>query len=325
MIRLRHADEWIGLLVIAAVLLFLGSVLQAGLLRDWFRPIAKLRIVLPEAGVGGLSVGADVQVLGIRQGTVRRIVINPGQIYAEAEIDDQARVFVRRDSKAVIRRLFGVAGAAYVEIERGKGPELDWSYAVIDAVTERAPTEDVGAVIDQVREKIIPILDDIGRFSHDWAAVAERIDKGEGTLGRLVNDERLARDLEAAVAEARSDVTNITRIIAELEAAVGDVKGLTESAKAREGGVPELLQRANRALAALQDTLRDIEKATARLPALTQNLASGTENLPSLLTQLQQTARQLELLAAQLRGSWLLGGGPPPPERVPLPTTQVRP
>src|SRR5258706_2740015 len=68
MIRLRHADEWVGLLVVAAVAAFLGAILHAGVLRDWFRPVSHLRIVLPEAGVAGLSVGADVEVLGTHAG-----------------------------------------------------------------------------------------------------------------------------------------------------------------------------------------------------------------------------------------------------------------
>ena len=77
MIRLHHADEWVGLLVVVAVVLFLGVILHAGLLRDWFRPVSHLRIVLPEAGVAGLSVGADVEILGTQAGTLRRIVISP--------------------------------------------------------------------------------------------------------------------------------------------------------------------------------------------------------------------------------------------------------
>ena len=92
MIQLRHADEWVGLLVVAAVAAFLGAILHAGVLRDWFRPVSYLRIVLPEAGVAGLSVGADVEVLGTHAGMIWRVVISPNQqMYSEAEIDDQAR------------------------------------------------------------------------------------------------------------------------------------------------------------------------------------------------------------------------------------------
>ena len=70
MIRLRHTDEWVGALVIAAVALLLIAALQAGVLRDWFKPTAELRLVLPAAGVGGLEVGADVEILGTRAGRV---------------------------------------------------------------------------------------------------------------------------------------------------------------------------------------------------------------------------------------------------------------
>jgi phospholipid/cholesterol/gamma-HCH transport system substrate-binding protein len=62
-----------------------------------------------------------------------------------------------------------VAGAAYLDLTRGTKEPLDWTYAVVNATTERAPTETVGAVIDEVRAKVFPILDDLGRSSHSLA------------------------------------------------------------------------------------------------------------------------------------------------------------
>ena len=313
MIRLRHADEWVGLVVIAAVVLFLGVVLQAGVLRDWFRPTSTLRIVLPEAGVAGLSQGADVQVLGTKAGTVRSIVISPNQqMYALAEIDNQARTFIRRDSHAVIRKSFGVAGAAFLDISRGTGPELDWRYAVINATTERDPTESVGAMIDQVREKVFPILDDAGRVTHSLADTVERIDKGEGTVGILLKDEKIARNLETSTEQLRA----VTR----------DVGAIVASAKTGDSSVPVLLKRTDETLASLQTTMKDLSKGAERVPQITRNVEGGTENLASVLTQMQQTAHELELLLTQLRGLWLLGGGGAPAEEpTRLPATQVTP
>jgi ABC-type transporter Mla subunit MlaD len=120
--RLRHADEWVGVLVLLGVAAFVAAVLHAGVLSNWFQPVSRLRILLPEAGVAGLSAGAEVEVLGIRAGTVRRIVIDPQQrMHADVDIDDQARAFIRRDSLAVVRRRFSVAGAAFIDISRGHG------------------------------------------------------------------------------------------------------------------------------------------------------------------------------------------------------------
>jgi phospholipid/cholesterol/gamma-HCH transport system substrate-binding protein len=289
--------------------------------------VSDLRIVLPETGVAGLSVGADVEVLGTHAGVIRRVVISPNhQMYAEAEIDDQARAFIRRDSQGTIRRRYGVAGAAYVDVSRGKGAELDWSYAVIEAVTERDPTESIGALIDQARQKIFPILDDAGRSTKALADVMEHMQKGEGDVGRLLTDETMVRDIEVIVAKASGIVSDLGQLVSELQLAAGNVKNLSQGINARDGGVPGLLHRADATLATLQQSMRDLALATQRAPQIVRSVELGARDLPGLLTQTQQTARQLEELAIQLRGLWLLGGGEkPPPQSMRLPTHEVRP
>jgi phospholipid/cholesterol/gamma-HCH transport system substrate-binding protein len=327
MIRLRHADEWVGLLVVLAGLLFLGVVFQAGVLRDWFKPTVTLRIILPEAGVAGLAVGADVEVLGTKAGTIRRIVINPNQqMYAEAELDDQAKAFIRRDSQAVIKRRFGIAGASFVELSRGTERELDWSYAVVKGVTERDPTESIGAILDQVREKVFPILDDAGRMMRSLATVAERIEGGEGNIGKLLANDDLMKEVEGMAGDARAAVAGMTRILGQLEIAARDVAALTRAAGSRDEGVPALLRRTDRLLASLEGPIKDLGGASQHLPQIARNLEGSTQNLPVLLTQVQLTAQELERLLVQLRGSFLLGGGGPrAPDPPRLPPTQVRP
>jgi phospholipid/cholesterol/gamma-HCH transport system substrate-binding protein len=298
---LRTADEWIGLLVVLAVVIFVGALLRAGVLHDWFRTVSTLRIILPEAGVAGLAVGADVEILGTKAGTVRRIVLNPNEVmYAEAVIEDQARVFVRRDSKAVLRRRFGVAGAAFIDITRGKGATIDWTFAVLQGESERAPTENVGALVDQVREKVFPILDDAGRTMRALAATMERIEKGQGNVGRLLADEQMARDIEATVAQLRAAAAELGRVSK-------DLAELTRSAGAPDG-VPSILRRADQALATLQGALRNVARATQSAPKITRNIESSTASLPTVLIQTQQTTRELEELLAQLRQHWLLRG-----------------
>jgi phospholipid/cholesterol/gamma-HCH transport system substrate-binding protein len=329
MIRSRYMDEWVGLVVVASVVVFLGVALQAGVLRDWFKPVSTLRILLPETGVAGLSVGSDVEVLGTRAGRITRIVIDPSQqMHAEAEIDEQATASIRRDSKAVIRKRFGIAGAAYVEIQGREGPELDWNYAVIQAETERAPTETVGALIDEVRAKVFPMLDDAGRAMDSLAVTMDRVKRGEGNIGRLLSDETLVRSLEKTAAEAQAAAGDVRRIIAQLEPAVGEVNELTRTVNAPDGGVPELLRRADRALTQMQAAMDDLSQAAERTPQIAVNIENATETLPSLLTQAQQTARELEQALAQLRQSWLFGGSNAEADDqapVRLSPTEVRP
>lgn len=323
--RRLAGDEWIGLVVLVALVLFLGAVLQAGVLREWLQPSARLRVLLPDEGIGGLAVGAELEVLGTRAGTVRRIVINPAsRLYAEVQLDEQAKPFIRRDSVATIRKRFGVAGAAYLDVARGTGAPLDWSFAVIEANSERAPTETVGAIIDEARGRIFPILDDLGRAAHSLAAAAARVEAGGGPLGRLLNDGQMGGQMEAVMTDARALLDTLRRIAGGVENVVADGARITGSLSGQQG-IPALLRRADGALADLQRVTRELARAAPR----TQNILRGAEesinNVPPLLLQAQATTRELEAMIAQLRGLWLLGGGGPLPERDRVPAERIRP
>lgn len=320
MIRFRHTDEWVGLLVIAAIVVFFAAVLEAGVLRAWFQPTAELRILLPASGVGGLVPGAEVQLLGTRAGTVTRVVLNPDQpLYAEADIDRQAEPFIRRDSTAVIRRTFGVAGAAFLDISRGTGPPMDWHYAVISARTETGPADTLTAILAEVRQKVFPVLDDAKRTMDALAALTTGLNQGRGTVGQLLTNDRLVR-------EAEQQIASLAPVIAKLNDAAGKIDALAARAASDKEGAPELISRANALLANLQSATRELALAAPQLPVIVHNLQGATANLPAFLTQTQATAADLQRLVTQLRGLWLLGGGgPPAPAPGRLPASQIRP
>jgi phospholipid/cholesterol/gamma-HCH transport system substrate-binding protein len=329
-------DEIVGAVVLACFVVFIGVLINAGLLKNWFQPSFSLRILLPDEGVSGLAAGAEVQVLGTRAGEVRQIVIDPNQrMHAVARIDDQMRPFIRRDSVVSIRRQFGVAGAAYIDISRGTGAELDWSYAVIAATSERAPTDTLGQMIDELRAKIMPLLDEVQKAVVAFTAVAHRavdpkgpleqtlssaqqmvasaadiarkVESGEGVAGRLIANDKLANDLEASLISVRE-------MAAQLERTSKDPK------------IAQILVKTDSILASLQATTRNLAAAT---PRITQNVAMTTDALPTTLLQAQVTAHELELLLNQLRHLWLLGGSgsdtaaAPPSRRAPA--VEVRP
>ena len=312
--QLRHTDEWVGLLVVTAVLLFVGAVLEAGVLRDWFRPVASLRIVLPQEGVGGLAAGADIEVLGIHAGALRRIVLNPDQqIYAVADIDEQAKAFIRRDSHAVIRRRFGVVGAAYVDISRGVGVPLDWSYAVVDASTERAPTDTLSGIIDELREKIVPVLDDTRRTMDAVAVIAEDLRQGRGTVGRLLSDDAMARNAERTVEAVRGQVAALAPVIAKLDDAAKQANALLEAAASDREGVPSLIRRSDAVLQSVQSIADDLRQGRGTIGRLlsddslarqaeqmVETMRQEVASLAPLTAKLDEAAKQMVALLATL-------------------------
>jgi len=324
-------NQAVGAVVLICAALFVGALVNAGLLKEWFQTSLTLRIVLPEAGVSGLAQGAEVQIMGTRAGEIRRIVIDPSQrMHAEARIDSQMRPFLRRDSQVVIRRQFGIAGAAFLDISRGTGPDLDWGFAVLTATTDRAPTDSIGQVIDEVHARVLPILDELQKVianantlvdpagplrqtMQSAATMVQRIERGEGSIGKLLADDKMVSDVQSALASAQSAVAHANSLLAELEKTSKDAR------------LPSILQRTDGILASLQVVARNLAAASPKFGQVTSSVASTTESIPALLLQTETTARELELLLGQLRRSWLLGGTAAPPAGRRAPAGEVRP
>ncbi|WP_439576889.1 MlaD family protein [Elioraea sp.] len=317
--RIPHVNEAVGGLVLAALAVLIAAVLQAGVLGPLLRPALTLRVILPPEGTAGLSAGASVEVLGTRAGQVRRIVIDPRQqLYADVRLDQGMDVFVRRDSRVFIRRQFGVAGAAFLEISRGIGEPLDWDFAVLEVTREQAPTESLGELIDDLRNRLVPVFEDVGRITRAAAEITETLARGQGSVGRLLTDDTLVRELETAAAQ-------LDRTLAETTLVVADVRGAVRSAGLATEGLPRLLETAERALANVETATRDLARASPEAPRLARDAAAAGATLPGLLTQVQQATAELDRLLVALRTHPLIGGGRAPEELPRVPAREVRP
>jgi phospholipid/cholesterol/gamma-HCH transport system substrate-binding protein len=222
-----------------------------------------------------------------------------------------------------------VAGASYLELTRGSGEPLDWEYAVLTATAERAPTDTVSALITEIQSKVVPLIEDAQVAMHTLTALAVglqdpngnlqrlltdlhtmtgRLERGEGAVGRLLNNETLARDLETFLDQTRADMRRLGPALSAVDTAARNITALTTALNKSSGSLPQLTQRLQATLASLQEVLTDLRRTTPELPRLTKGLANTTESLPLLMVQAEQTLDNLDKLLRQLRTHWLLGG-----------------
>ncbi|GAL97317.1 ABC transporter periplasmic protein [Acetobacter tropicalis NRIC 0312] len=304
LISLRYADEWVGFLVLLSVVLFAGAVVEAGVLRDWLTPPATLRVTLPAGGVGGLTVGGDVQLLGAHAGTIRSVKLNPsGDMYAIVDLDPQAKPFIRRDSTAVIRKQFIVTGAAYLELNKGHGDPMDWSYAVISATPAPNPADMITATLNDIQAQIMPAIASARHMMVQLDATITDMHAGKGTVGQLMTNDELIRQAQAAA-------VSLNTVIDRLKPIEKQISGVMNKTDATMGN--------------LRSASKDLKGATPHLPAIAGNMEASTADLPALLAQAQTTLYGLEKLTDQLRGMWLLGGSKVE-KKTRLAPRQVRP
>ena len=329
--RFRYVSRRVGALVLIAFGIFVIALLQAGVLRDLFKSTLSLRVILPDSGLAGLNEGAAVEILGTDAGDIREIVIDPEQkFHAVVEIEEAMEPFVRRDSKVFIRKQFGIAGAAFLEITRGQGEPLDWDYAVLTAEAGQAPTESMGEILEDVRAKVLPIVDDVQRtigaagdliaqlqapdgqlqtILADLGKVTTRLAAGEGTVGRLLAEDTLVRELETTLAAVNQQLGRLDGIVADFEATSGEVAAMSRALGAQSDKLPAMIESASAALAAFSQVMAEVERAMPEITGLVRETSSASVALPTLLTQTQRTMAELRQLLVQLQGVWLFGGG----------------
>lgn len=326
----RYANQLVGVFVLLTVLVFSVAFMFSGRVRQWIDPGARLKVILPSDGLFGLAEGAAVEILGTRAGQVRRIVIDPRQqIYADVQIQGNMKPFVRKDSTAVIRKRFGVAGDSFLYISRGFAAPLDWEFAVLTATADRAPTESVGEILDELRSKIFPMLDDFqltirallavvkdmqdprGNLQQLLAnanTIAGKISKGEGLLGRLLFEEKMVDDIERLVVQLNDNLDRLGSIFDDLEVTVQHVSRISARIGEQAENLPEITRDLKDVLSSVQAVMKDLSRTTPRLPGIAESVGQAADSVPVLLLQTQQVMEELELLIKQLQSNWLLGG-----------------
>ena len=335
----RYANQLVGVIALLTVLMFAVSFMFSGRVRQWLNPGARLKVILPSAGLFGLSEGAVVEILGTKAGQVRRIVIDPQQqMYADVQIQNNMKGFVRSDSSAVIRKRFGVAGDSFLDISRGFKAPLDWEYAVITATADRAPTESVGELLEELRSKIFPMIDDtqsvisallevvkqiqnpqgdLQQFLGNINTISGKISRGEGLAGRLLFEEKLVDDIEQMVVLLKNSMQRLDPLLDNLETTSGNVSQISTRINEQTGDLPEIIRSLKEALVSVQGVMNDLSRATPQLPRIAANVGQATDSLPVLLLQTQQVMAELELLIKQLQSNWLLGGSAPGTQQAP--------
>jgi phospholipid/cholesterol/gamma-HCH transport system substrate-binding protein len=156
--------------------------------------------------VSGLQNGAPVRVGGIIEGSVRTIKLptNPNQkVIVVMQLAKATRQVIKKDSVGAIHSE-GLVGAEYVEISFGSEdapPVKDG-----DTIGSEPPID-----FSDLLKKTNAILDSTGSLTTNMNLVAEnlgsittKIKGGQGSLGALVNDKSMYKELYATTTQAQA-------------------------------------------------------------------------------------------------------------------------
>jgi phospholipid/cholesterol/gamma-HCH transport system substrate-binding protein len=225
---------------------------------------------------------------------------------------------------ATIRKTFGIAGDAYIEISRGVGAPLPATGAVIESSADRVPTEMLSDLIVQLRDEAVPTMKQgrvtMAEYQHLAAElrnpdgrlqqmlahverIGQSVERGDGLAGKIFMDPQMARQGQTALAKVNVSLDQIDAVLKDTRAAATSLATLSET-QARE--LPELTRELKQTLAEAQTVLKDIGRTTERLPASVDTLDQTLKTLPALSVQTQETMRQIQRLVEAAEKHWLI-------------------
>jgi phospholipid/cholesterol/gamma-HCH transport system substrate-binding protein len=196
--KLAWAELRVGILVLASfTILALALVLISGE-AGFFTPKYILRTYLPSAS--GLRKGSLVWVAGIEVGNVDVVNItsspDPNKaVEVVMKINEKYRDAIREDSTAVLGSI-GLLGDKYVDISRGSIPSKP---ITTNGEIKGLAEADIKKIIQNSNDLVANLGDLVTKINQ----ITIKIDVGQGTLGKIINDPSMFNKMNATVDRAQ--------------------------------------------------------------------------------------------------------------------------
>jgi len=186
---------FVGLLALALGVFFIGNQ------KNMFSPTFSLYGTFKN--VSGLQVGNNVRFAGINVGVVQDInIVTDSTVRVDVTLNNNVKKFIKKDAKLSIGS-DGLMGDKLVIITPG-------------GVTSTEPVANGGQLatvnpidMDKIIKKVTKVIDNAETLTGGLSDIIEKVNHGKGSIGRLLNNDKLSKDLEGTVRQAKSTIANV--------------------------------------------------------------------------------------------------------------------
>ena len=191
----------IGLFTVVGILVFVAAIFLIGSKKSLFNSTFNVYGIFNN--VSGLQVGNNVRFAGINVGVVDAItIVNDSSVRVDLTLNTSVKKFIKTDSKMSIGS-DGLMGDKLVTVAPG-GVTSTQEVNNGDKLLAVNPLD-----ADRVIKKLTGIADNAGTLIQNLSDIAGKVNGGKGSLGRLLNDDKMANDLDATVRQAKTTMANV--------------------------------------------------------------------------------------------------------------------
>ena len=261
--------------------------------------------------VGALKEQDPVYVRGLKVGSVQSLELLPNAVQVKLILDQQ--VTLRKDYKVTVGKT-SMLGGTCVQITEGADAEVLPADFPLEGLTPPDMMADLGELVKGLREAINPdelrqTISNIQKASADIAVLTERVQRGEGMVGKLLSDDNSAyEDLSAGLDNFRAITEDLRtgkgllgkliseedNTYAELQSAIANLNKVTEGLANGQGLLGKLMREEDNAYAELKSTI-------SNLNTVTDGLVNGKGLLGKLMREDDSTYADLKAALENIR------------------------
>jgi phospholipid/cholesterol/gamma-HCH transport system substrate-binding protein len=256
----------VGIFVFAALVIFVLGVMTLGGQKNLFNKGATIHAVFSE--VNGLQPGGNVWFAGVKVGTVQSIAFNKeGKVDVEMNINESSLPIIKQDTKAKVGA-DGFIGNKIIILTGGSAAAPVVKDGSTIQTETALSTDEIMATLQENNRNILTITD-------NFKTLSNKMINGEGSVGKLLNDEQLYRDLQTSMASLRLAAANAQTLAA-------NVTDYTQKLTAK-GSLANDLVTDTVLFSRLRSTVREIDALTATAGQIVGNLNATSQDISQKL------------------------------------------
>lgn len=291
----KYKGARLGLFVFLGASLLVLAIFLVGGSQSLFSPTFSIKAYF--TNVEGLRNGAMVRLSGINVGSVKSIELaddTTGRVIVDMRIEQSVKNFIRRDTKATIETE-GLVGNKLVVLSVGST-----AYEVVnngDFVRSQSPVS-----MSQIIAEGQGTLSYLKVITKDFSEIVTKINKGEGTVGKIVNDDELYNAATQITRSADKSLNTIT----------GRLDEISDVAIKTTDDFHKIMGNLNGVIAKIDNIVDNVNQGKGLAGALVTDKGAYSDSLKNMLTNLLSTTEQIKTGAVRfsenmeaLKHNWL--------------------
>jgi len=294
----------VSIFICIALAILIVFVLTLGGQKKTF--VRKIPVKVIFKDIEGLKEGNNVWFSGVKVGTVRSIDLKDNSVVeVTLTIEEKSEGFIHKDALVKLSNE-GLLGNKLVVIYGGtKAAPIIQPNDYLHVQNTSVSTEDMFSTLQQNNKNLLDITDNFKTVSH-------KIASGEGSIGRLVNDEELVNHLQATLIDLQTTVSNFKAASVKSQHVLANLENFSAKLNQQGSSINELLADTT-IYTSLRGSLAQLRNAVNNANEFTQNVKAATSNLndnnsaigvllrdEEVAAQLKSTMRNLETSSQKL-------------------------